>query len=769
VQEVRVYFKIFSGILQVFRQTAGELGKLNEPRGGNLMECHCKDHLARGGPPVDNCDCAAHDNPTYTFVITRAMEEDPGIGVAFISADFMEKLNLREGDPVELVGHADCVVQARSHPNPWVDTRMISLDHLTMERAGLHLFSQVKLRKASCGESQRITLEVPTGINVTRRQLRTMMEQARGAVVGGRDHLTLINNRGDRIKLRIVETDPEDICSVSRHTRIELVDSSGQEYVSKRDTTFKDVGGLQEAIRKVREIVQLPLRHPEIFNQLGIDPPRGVLLHGPSGTGKTLIARAVAGETGCYFKGISGTEIMDKHYGESEAKLRAAFEDACKNSPAIIFIDEIDALAPRRDTTEGEVEKRVTAQLLALMDGMEDRGSVVVLAATNLPNVLDAALRRPGRFDREILVGVPDRTDRKEILEIHTRDMPLGGAKFDDLAEKTHGFVGADIKALCQEAAFKALRRILPGLEDTEQELSQDFLDEITVEQEDFEQALAEMRPSSGRTYEVDLSGAGWARIAGYSGQIEFLKEVILWPLQNIARLSSLGISHPTGLLITGPSGVGKTLMARSLAKESGFNVIEIRGPELLSKYMGESERNIRELFGQARQMAPTVVILDGLDSMTSSGWSDSRVIDRVVHQLVMEMNALQSDRPVLVVAVSTRAEDLPPALRATGRFGHELRMELPDAQDRSLIFGMYLTGDSFNFQGDFHTAAADTVGFTGSDIKEVCRRVTLQAARRVIEESPLSECQVSVTENDLLKALDRWKLTPRSRQNHPY
>lgn len=733
------------------------------------MECHCKDHLARGGPPVDNCDCEAHRNPTYTFVITRVMEEDPGLGIAYISADFMEKLNVQEGDPVELVGHGDCVVQARSHPNPWVDTRMVSLDQLTMEKAGLRLFNQVKLRKTSCAESQRITLEVPTGINVTRRQLRAMMEQVQGAVVGGREHLTLITNAGDRISLRIVETDPENICGVSRQTRIELVDSTGKEYISKRDTTFKDVGGLKEAVRKVREIVQLPLRHPEIFYQLGIDPPRGVLLHGPSGTGKTLIARAVAGETGCYFKSISGTEIMDKHYGESEAKLRAAFEDACKNSPAIIFIDEIDALAPRRDTAEGEVEKRVTAQLLALMDGMEDRGSVVVLAATNLPNVLDAALRRPGRFDREILVGVPDRTDRREILELHSRDMPLGSVNFNDLAEKTHGFVGADIKALCQEAAYKALRRILPGLEYTEQELSQDFLDEIKVGQEDFEQALTEMRPSSGRTYEVDLSEAGWTRIAGYSGQIEFLIEAVLWPLQNITPLSALGIGHPTGLLITGPAGVGKTLMARSLAKESGFNVIEIRGPELLSKYMGESERNIRELFGQARQMAPTVVILDALDSMTSSGWSDSRVIDRVVSQIVVEMNALRSDKPVLVVAISTRAEDLPPALRATGRIGHELRMKLPDAQDRSLIFGMYLTGERLKFQGDFQSIATNAEGLTGGDIKEVCRRVTLQAARCAIEESPLSECQVSVTENDLLKTLDRWKLSSGSQQSQAY
>ncbi len=344
-------------------------------------------------------------------------------------------------------------------------------------------------------------------------------------------------------------------------------------------------------------MVQLPLQHPEIFVQLGIDPPRGVLLHGPSGTGKTLIARAVAGETGCYFKSISGTEIMDKYYGESEAKLRAAFEDASQNAPAIIFIDEIDALGPRRDTAEGEVERRVTAQLLALMDGLQDRGQVMVLAATNLPNVLDPALRRPGRFDREVLIGVPDKQGRREILDIHTRLMPLGEIDLNEFADKIHGFVGADIKALCQEAAYKALLRILPGLDRTEEKLSQDFLDAILVEKQDFEAAFKEMRPSAGREYEVDLRNAGWDRIAGYSREIEFLKEMILWPLQNSSFVAEIGVNCAGGLLFTGPPGVGKTLMARSLAKESGFNVIEIRGSELLSKYVGESERNMQRAF----------------------------------------------------------------------------------------------------------------------------------------------------------------------------
>ena len=723
------------------------------------MDCHCKDHLPGDWHAHEDCDCGSHENPTYTFVITKVVQEDLGGGTVFISPTFMENLKLNEGDPVEIVDHDDCMVQAKSHPNRWIDTRMISLDHDTMEKNGFQLYSQVKLRKAVCQESARVILEVPEGSRVTRLQLRAMLERVRGAVLTGRDHLTVKGARGEAIRLRVVETEPARVSRITGSTLIDLVDTDGNSYVTRNDTTFADVGGLSEAIRKVQEVVQLPLRHPEIFEKLGIDPPRGVLLHGPSGTGKTLIARAVAGETGCYFKSIIGSEIMDKHYGESEAKLRSAFEEADKNAPSIIFIDEIDALAPRRDTTEGEVERRVTAQLLALMDWLEDRGQVMVLAATNLPSVLDTALRRPGRFDREILIGVPERTGRKEILEIHTRHMPLGDVNVDELAEKTHGFVGADIMALCQEAGYRALRRILPGLENTEQSLSDDFLEAITVEKEDFDEALKNMRPASSRNFNVDLRDSGWDHIVGYVPEVEYLKEMILWPLQNVSFLSGMGITHPEGLLLTGPPGVGKTLMARSLAKESGFNVIEIRGPELISKYMGESERNIRELFRQAKELAPTILVLDGVDAMTASGWSDSRVIDRVVNQLVMEMNAITSEKPVLVVAVADRGEDVPPTLRATGRFSSELRLRRPNLEERSLIFDKYLRKESICFNGTFSRAAADSEELTAGDIEEVCRRVILQAARVALEVDSNVRCEVHVSEDGLLKMLDRWKL----------
>jgi len=728
------------------------------------MECHCKDHLPGEWHSNKPCDCHEHDHPTFSFVITKVMEDDPGSGTVYVSKTFMENLDLEEGDAVEIVGESGLVVQARSHPNPWIDTRMVSLDRQTMNKAGFQLFGQMKLRKAPCREAQTLCLEVPKGSSLTRRELHGMLEQAAGSVLSPGDLLALKNRRGSEIAFKVLNCEPDGTCRLAKCTRVQLLDHEGEEFVSRHDTTFEDVGGLDDAVAKVREVVSLPLQHPEIFYQLGIDPPRGVLLHGPSGTGKTLIARAVAGATGCWFKSIMGTEIMDKHYGESEAKLRAAFEEAYQNAPAILFIDEIDALAPRRDTAEQEVDRRVTAQLLALMDGMEDRGQVVVLAATNLPNTLDSALRRPGRFDREILVGVPDKAGRKEILLIHTRGMPMGAVDLDELAEKTHGFVGADIKALCQEAGFKALRRILPGLERTEQKLSADFVEALHVDMQDFEAAILEMKPSAGRTFEVDLRGYGWERIAGYEQAKEFVREVILWPLHNVTYLAGLGVGHPEGLVVTGPSGVGKTLFARSLARESGFNVIEIRGPELISKYMGESERNVRELFRQARQMAPTVVILDGVGAMTSSGWSDAKVIDRVVNQLVMEMNEITGEKPVLVVAVTERADDLPPALRATGRFSHELPLGLPDAVDRALLFKMFLDKERVSFTGDFESVARQAEDLSGGDIAAVCRRIILQAARCALERNRGAACEVTITEDDLLKMLDKWKLTTARR-----
>lgn len=723
------------------------------------MDCHCKDHLPGEWHDHKDCDCHLHEHPTYTFVVTKVMEEHHGNGTVFISTSFMETMGVTDNDSVEAVGETSCMVKAKPHPNPWVETRMISLDAGTMTKIGARLFGQVKLRKVSCSESESLTLQAPDSSTLSRRHVRALMEKALGTVVDVNDTLTLSTEKGEKMVLPVIGCIPDGPVKISERTRVRLVDQNGDDYVSGSDVTFSDVGGLDDAVRRVKEIVQLPLKHPEIFERLGIDPPKGVLLHGPSGTGKTLIARAVAGETRCYFKAVNGSEVMDKHYGESEAKLRAAFDDACKHAPAIIFIDEIDALAPRRDTVEGEVERRVTAQLLALMDGIEDRGAVVVLAATNLPNNIDPALRRPGRFDREILVGSPDRPGREEILRIHTRTMPLGDLDITELSEKIHGFVGADIRALCQEAAYASLRRTLPGIEDTDDPLTEDFIEALKVETEDFHSAMTRLRPSSARSFHVDLTDAGWDRVAGYRQERAFVEEMALWPLKHLDYLREAGVSHLTGLLITGPSGVGKTLFARTLAKETGFNVIEIRGGELISKYVGESERNVRELFRQAKEMAPTVLIMDGIEAMTSSPYSDARVTDRIITQLVAEMNALSMDKPVFVVAACARAADLPPALRATGRFGSELALRKPLPSDREELFQKFLNTQGSKCECEARRLAEASDGLTGGDIREVCRRVILRAARKALEERGLHPGVFTVTGDDVEKTLDTWRL----------
>jgi len=726
------------------------------------MECHCKDHLPGEWHSHEECDCHRHPYPTYMFVITKVVADHQASGVVYISKQFMELLELAEGDPVEMLTSPSCILQAKAHPNSWIDTRMISVDQDTMDRLGLTMFAQVKLRKAVCCSCRSLTLQVPEGVSLGRVHLRSLIEKRHGTVLHNLTTLHVTTESGEDIHLPIVAVEPQEVSRLVSSTAIKFLDAQGREYVSKNDTSFSDVGGLAEAIKKVREVVQLPLKHPEIFRHLGIDPPRGVLLHGPSGTGKTLIARAVASETGCYFKSIIGTEIMDKYYGESEAKLRAAFEEAQQNRPAIIFIDEIDALAPRRDATEGEVERRVTAQLLALMDGLKDRGSVIVLAATNLPNTLDTALRRPGRFDREILIGVPDRDGRREILAIHTRDMPLGQVDLDEIAEKTHGFVGADLKALCSEASFRALRRVLPGLEDTDQTLSQDFLDAVKVEQEDFDSALADMRPASGRIFDVDLTDCGWDHVAGYENEKTFLKDLVIWPLKHDRFLSTIGVKKVTGLLITGPSGVGKTLMARSLAKESGLNVIELTGTELLSKYMGESEKNIREIFKQARQMAPTLVVLDAIDALNASGWSDSKVLERIANQLAKEMSAAVAGKPVVVVATALSSQQVPAVLRATGKFSHELRLKPPTDSDRMEMLKMWLNTPKIKFSGDLEAARRASEGFTGGEIKDICNRALLDAARKVIETHNAAPEVIHVSVDNVLKMMDLWRLNER-------
>jgi transitional endoplasmic reticulum ATPase len=492
------------------------------------------------------------------------------------------------------------------------------------------------------------------------------------------------------------------------------------------------VGGLRDEVQRVREMIELPMKHPEVFQKLGIEPPKGVLLHGPSGTGKTLIAKAVANESGANFSSIAGPEIMSKYYGESEQRLREIFEDAQKAAPSIIFIDEIDSIAPKRGEVTGEVERRVVAQLLAMMDGLKERGQVVVIGATNRVEAIDPALRRPGRFDREIEIGVPDRAGRVEILQIHVRNMPIAeDVNLEGLADRTHGFVGADINALCKEAAMRALRRYLPDLT-TEDDIPQEIIDKMEVTSLDFEEALKEIEPSALREVLVELPKVNWKDVGGLGPLQQELIEAIEWPLKEPERFRQMGIRPPKGILLYGPPGTGKTMIAQAVANETNANFISVRGPQMLSKWVGESEKAIREIFRKARQVSPCIVFFDELDSIAPMRGMDegTRVTERVVNQLLSEMDGLEALKDVVVIAATNRPDILDPALLRSGRFDRLLMVGPPDQMGRLEILKIHTARIPHEKDVDLEELAEVTEGYVGSDLESLCREAAMLAMK---------------------------------------
>ena len=504
------------------------------------------------------------------------------------------------------------------------------------------------------------------------------------------------------------------------------------------EVNYEDIGGLGDEIKKVREMIELPLKHPEIFQKLGIEPPKGVLLHGPPGTGKTLLAKAVASETNSHFILINGPEVISKFYGESEANLRKKFEEAEQNAPSIIFFDEIDAIATKREETKGDVEKRVVAQLLGLMDGLKSRGKVIVIAATNIPNQLDGALRRPGRFDREIEIRVPDRRGRLDILKIHTRNMPLArNVTLEELARVTHGFVGADLNSLAKEAAMIVLRRILPDLKvegiEEGQPIPKEILEKLMVTQEDFLAALKDVRPSAMREVLVEIPDVSWEDIGGLEDIKGKLQEAVEWPLKKPEVFKRLGIRPPRGILLYGPPGTGKTLLAKAIAKESEANFILVNGPSLLSKWVGESEKAVREIFRKARQTAPTILFFDEIDALVprrSSNSSDNHGTERIVNQMLTEMDGLESLNDVVIVAATNRPDIVDPALLRQGRFDRIILTPIPDVKGRKKIFEIYT--EKMPKAKDFSISelAEKTEGYVGADIEGVCREAAMIALR---------------------------------------
>ncbi|RLI00581.1 AAA family ATPase, partial [Candidatus Bathyarchaeota archaeon] len=616
---------------------------------------------------------------------------------------------------------------------------LIRIDGYIRNNAGVSIDEKVTLRKIEARKAQRITLAPTEPLRITGAEdyLAHLLE---GRVVTRGDYIP-ISVMGRSIDLMVTGVQPPaPAVIIAADTKIVLTEKPAAVVREVPRVTYEDIGGLQDAIKKIREMVELPLKYPELFERLGVEAPKGVLLHGPPGTGKTLLAKAVANETNAAFFSISGPEIMSKYYGESEERLREIFKQAEENAPSIIFIDEIDAIAPKREEVTGEVEKRVVSQLLALMDGLKARGRVVVIGATNRPNALDPALRRPGRFDREIEIGVPNEQGRLEILQIHTRGMPLSGdVDLKKIASVTHGFVGADLEALCKEAAMRALRRILPEIDFEKDTVPAEVLNKITVTMEDFMDALKDVEPSAMREVLLEIPEVKWDDIGGLKDVKLELQEAVEWPLKYPELFKHMDAKPPKGILLYGPPGTGKTLLAKAVANESEANFISVKGPELLSKWVGESERAVREIFRKARQAAPSIIFFDEIDAIApvrGGGYGDSHVTERVISQLLTELDGLEELRAVVVIAATNRPDIIDPALLRPGRFDKLLYVPPPDLEARKEILRIHTRNKPLAEDVDLDEIAEMTEGYTGADLAAICNTAVMLAIREHIMKS---------------------------------
>ncbi|MFC1728346.1 CDC48 family AAA ATPase [Nanoarchaeota archaeon] len=698
--------------------------------------------------------------------VAEAVQDDVNKGIVRIDNKEMKDLAMRPGDILEIQGDRTTVaVVDRAYPGD-VGLGIIRMDGLARRNAKTGIGEVVKIKKADIKEAKRVII-APAGKGVMIRAPPGVFRQSllgratvKGDIIsagGTRRRKTAFSGNpfedifsmldegmagsgfgfGD-IKFVVVETSPKGAVIITDVTEVELnpeaVELKDEEVVP--EVTYEDIGGLKEEITKIREMVELPLKHPEVFERLGVEPPKGVLLHGAPGTGKTLLAKAVANETNSNFMLINGPEIMSKFYGQSEENLRKKFEDAEKSAPSIIFIDEIDAIASKREETHGEVEKRVVAQLLSLMDGLQSRGKVIVIAASNIPNMLDPALRRPGRFDREIEIGIPGKEGRLNILKIHTRNMPMAkDVDLKELSDITYGFVGADISALAKEAAMIVLRRVLPDLKLQEDEtIPENMLEKLLVTKKDFYDALKIVRPSAMREVLIEVPNINWDDIGGLTKVKQELKEAVEWPLKHPDSFTRLGVRPPRGILLYGAPGTGKTLLAKAVANESDANFISIKGPEMLSKWVGESEKAIRKIFQKARQVSPAIIFFDELDSIAPiRGMSnDNNVTERVVNQLLTEIDGLEDLHDVVVIAATNRPDIIDPALLRPGRFDRMILTDIPDVKTREKIFEVHTA--KMPLKGvNLNDLAEKTQGYVGADIESVCREAAILALRKDI------------------------------------
>jgi len=722
--------------------------------------------------------------------VMEALQEDAYKGIARIDTEIMQGLGLRRGDIISIKGERETVaIIDRSYPAD-VGEGIIRIDGLIRRNAKTSIGEQVTITKAKIKPAKKVAIAPAQHGVVIQGDPEMFKNGLLGRAVIKGDTISLGGTKrrqdlmgeempdifGDltelfgnfkftgfqQIKFSVISTSPGQPVVITEDTEIVLnskaVDIAEE---SVPDVNYEDIGGLQGEIKKIREMVELPLKHPEVFDRLGVEPPKGVLLHGPPGTGKTLLAKAVANESEANFILLNGPEIMSKFYGESEKKIRDLFEDAEKNAPSIIFIDEIDAIAPKREDVQGEVERRVVSQLLTMMDGLNARGRVIVIGATNRVNSIDPALRRPGRFDRELEISVPDKEGRLNILKIHTRNMPLKrNVKLEALASKTHGFVGADLASLAKEAAMNVLRKLLPDIKmDEDEEIPQEVLEKMVIGAEDFDESLKVVRPSAMREVLVETPNIGWENIGGLHNIKQLLKESVEWPLKNPEAFERMGIKPPKGILLYGPPGTGKTLLAKAVAKESEANFIQVKGPSLLSMWVGKSEEGVRKVFERARQVAPCIVFFDEVDALAGKRGLDSgtKVTERVLNQMLSEMDGIEDLKSVIVIAATNRPDLLDAALLRPGRFDRILLVDIPDEESRKKILEIHTSKTPLDKSVKMETLIKKTENFVGADIESLCREAALNALRKDINakivtmddfEEALKKVKPSVSEN---------------------
>jgi len=682
---------------------------------------------------------------TATLKVAEAEQRDVGRKIARVDPLVAKRLNISSGDALELVspGRKTTVL---SWPAKEVDSgrELIRIDGLIRNRLDVGINDLIEIRVVESKEAKSITFAPIEPLRIMGAE-EFLAEYLNGTLMTKGDTIP-INVMGRRVDLVVIATNPSGPVIINNSTEIVVSEESSKaEQISKEggnaSITYEDIGGLGDAVTRVREMIELPLRHPELFKRLGVEAPKGVLLHGPPGTGKTLLAKAIANETNSNFYTIGGPEIMSKYHGESEERLRGVFQQAEKNAPSIIFIDEIDSIAPKREDVTGETERRIVAQLLSLMDGMTSRGKVVVIAATNRVNAIDPALRRPGRFDREIEIGVPNRDGRLEVLQIHTRGMPIDrDVNLEKLADISHGFVGADLQALAKEAAMRALRRVLPDINLSSEGIPVETLRKIIVRMQDFMDVIKEMEPSAMREVFVEVPDIKWDDIGGLSPIKQELQEAVEWPLKYLGVFTYADATPPKGILLYGPPGTGKTLMAKAAANESEANFISIKGPELLSKWVGESEKGVREIFRKARQAAPCIIFFDELDAIapTRGGdHGDSHVTERVISQFLTEMDGLEILTNVVVIGATNRPDIIDPSLLRPGRFDRILYVSPPDRDSRLQIIKIHTKRKPVAGDVNIEQLADKTEGYTGADIASLSSAAVMLSLREHIEKYP--------------------------------